>query len=406
MRDYTTTAYGAALAGLTAKIIVIEARKDDGHGVTMEGVREPSLDGWTRETLIRVRAALAVLGVGGVAFRIDPKPTPDARLDVAIVAACLGALGMLSGNILGSTLFLGELGLEGQVRPVRGLLPLLVSRRGDGEWPKHQRVIVPNSNADEVAAAGGHGLYLVGHERRHALVSALRSLLPPMTLEKSIVTTSLHSIVGFVGRGEGLLSARPMRAPHCTVSDVGLVGGGHPPRPGEASLAHLGILFLDEAPEFRQTTLKRLAYALSKGKSIMVSKQVEHVSFPARPLLVLGSKIPTPPPRGRTGFETRAEYVARPLIHLSPFVDLRVHPREGNDEGSAPSLDSLQIRARVVAASAFGDENEKKVIHHSQWSPVSTSAARIARTIANLAGSSDVLPEHREEARTFAISPS
>ncbi|MFO0658443.1 MAG: YifB family Mg chelatase-like AAA ATPase [Polyangiaceae bacterium] len=264
--------------------------------------------------------------------------------DLAIACAVLAALKVIPQAALCDTLLLGELSLTGELRPVRGVLPQTIFARKRGLC----RVIVPVDNgteaavvggidarvamslddvvaafagnreleeaplpsgaedlfespldladvrgqevarrAIEIAAAGHHHLMLLGPPGggKTMLAQRLSTVLPPLSHEEALEVSAIHSVAGLLPRDRGLLTQRPYRAPHHTVSDAGLVGGGFPPRPGELSLAHHGVLFLDELPEFRRNTLETLRQPLEDGQ-LTIARAQGTASFPARPLVV------------------------------------------------------------------------------------------------------------------------
>ncbi len=294
----------------------------------------------------------------------------------------------------------------------------------------------------EIAAAGGHNLLLVGPPGAGKTMMARRmpGLLPPLTFDEAIEVSSVHSVAGVLAPGVGLLARRPFRAPHHTISDVALIGGGSQPRPGEVSLAHHGVLFLDEMLEFNRRVLEVLRQPIEEGR-VTIARAARTAHFPARFMLV-GAMNPCP--CGYLGDQLRAcrctplqvaKYRGRLSGPLRDRIDLAVEvpallPEEiagaGGGEGSAA------VRARVVAArerqrdrhapfgigpnaelpaslmsrlarpDAAGRRLLAKAVERLQLSARGYDRMlKVARTVADLDGAGEVQADHVAEALQF-----
>jgi magnesium chelatase family protein len=295
----------------------------------------------------------------------------------------------------------------------------------------------------EIAAAGGHNLLMIGSPGagKTMLARRLPSILPPLSFDEALDCTAIHSVAGTLPSGVGLLLERPFRAPHHTISDVALVGGGTIPRPGEISLAHHGVLFLDEMPEFGRHVLDVLRQPLEEGR-ISVARAARTVSFPARFVLVAAMN---PCPCGYHGDPRRAcrctpqqigRYRGRLSGPLLDRIDLIVDVQPvaiGDLTGEASGEPSEPVRERVIAARqrqlarparagrlnanlqgrafervcALDDPGRRLLDRSAERLHLSARGfhrvLKVARTIADLAEATAILPEHLAESLQYRM---
>jgi magnesium chelatase family protein len=492
----------AAVLGIDAYLVDVET--DIANGLpTFATVGLPH--GAVKEGRERVYSAIANTGYTFPLKRITVNLAPaDVRkegsaFDLPIAVGILAATEQIGAERLEKVVVLGELGLEGAIRPVRGALPVALAARAAGVdalvLPKENlgeagvvsglkvlgasglaeladfldgKLELPAADVDlsslfaerareevdfaevkgqphakralEVAAAGSHNLLMVGPpgSGKTMLARRLPTILPRMSLEEALETTKIHSVAGVLALGESLVARRPFRAPHHTISDAGLIGGGSYPRPGEVSLAHGGVLFLDELPEFRKNVLEVLRQPLEDG-TVTIARASMSLTYPARFMLAAAMN---PCPCGwfgdpqhtcSCGSQGVLRYLARvsgPLLdridlHLEvPTVAYQALAERGAGEPSEAIRERVD-QARLVQRERFA--KRPGIYANAHMAPrdirsfcrVSDSAdallrtaisrlglsargyhrvLKIARTVADLDGQPELEPKHVSEA--------
>ena len=345
--------FSAAVMGLEATTITIEVNMTRGVMFHLSGLADTAV----KESYDRIRAAIENNGFKAPTAEITINLSPaDIRkegtgYDLPLAIGILAAHNKIAADLLSETMLIGELGLDGQLKPVSGALPVAIRARKE----KFKRLIVPKENereaavvnnlevygmdsladvvgflngaehfeptvvdtrkefyeqqyafdldfadvrgqesvkrALEVAAAGGHNLIMIGPpgSGKSMMAKRLPGILPPLSLAESLETTQVHSVAGKLASGTSLISQRPFRSPHHTVSQVAMTGGGNRVLPGEVSMAHNGVLFLDELPEFNKSTLEVLRQPLEDRK-ITISRAKYTVEYPCSFMFVASMK--------------------------------------------------------------------------------------------------------------------
>ena len=497
--------YAAALQGIDATIVTIEVNSSRGIKFFLVGLPDSAVKESHERIISALQVNGYRFPSRQIVVNMAPADIrkEGSAYDLPLAIGILASVGEVAEDKLSKYLIMGELSLDGSLQPIKGALPIAISARAQGyegfilpkqnareaavvnnlnvygvenikeviEFFNGERELAPTivntreefyqnqsdffydfadvkgqesvKRALEIAAAGGHNIIMIGApgSGKSMMAKRLPSILPPLSLSESLETTKIHSVAGKLSKNDSLIATRPFRSPHHTISQVAMVGGGSNPQPGEISLAHNGLLFLDELPEFNRSVLEVLRQPL-EDRHISISRAKYSLDYPASFMLVASMN---PCPCGYYNHPTKAcvcnpgqvhRYLNRISGPLLDRIDIQIEivpvPFEKMAE-QKQAENSATIRERVIKARKIQEERfanhpgiycnaqmESKLLHQyanpdekglnllrTAMTRLNLSARaydrilKVARTIADLEGSETIQSNHLAEAISY-----
>lgn len=497
--------YAAALQGIDATIVTIEVNSSRGIKFFLVGLPDSAVKESHERIMSALQVNGYKFPTRQIIVNMAPADIrkEGSAYDLPLAIGILATVGEVSEEKLSKYLIMGELSLDGSLQPIKGALPIAISARAQGyegfilpkqnareaavvnnlnvygvenikeviEFFNDQRTLEPTlvntreefyqhqsnypydfaevkgqenvKRALEVAAAGGHNVIMIGApgSGKSMMAKRLPGILPPLSLGESLETTKIHSVAGKLNKNDSLIATRPFRSPHHTISQVAMVGGGSNPQPGEISLAHNGLLFLDELPEFNRSVLEVLRQPL-EDRHISISRAKYSLDYPASFMLVASMN---PCPCGYYNHPTKPcvcnigqvqRYLNRISGPLLDRIDIQIEivpvPFEKISEATSGESSSA-IRERVIKARKIQEKRfanhpgiycnaqmESRLLHQyaspdtqglqllrNAMTRLNLSARaydrilKVARTIADLEESEQILPHHLAEAISY-----